>query len=473
MKAEVSDCEIGIVGLGVMGRNLLLNMAEQGFRVVGYDIDENKVKSLKEEAKNLAIQATVELKTFLKLLRRPRAIMLLVPAGPAVDSVIQEILPYLDADDLIIDAGNSYFKDTDKRAEKLNNQGFQFLGMGISGGEYGARHGPSMMPGGKKESYIRIQPILESIAAKVNEEPCVGYMGKGSSGHFVKMVHNGIEYGMMQLISETYDLMKQGLGLKDKELRDIYTEWNKSELNSYLIEITSHIFDKMDENTGKNLIDLISSVAKQMGTGFWTAKTAMELQVPTPTINAAVMMRDLSTWVKERIEISNRIKLPIKDSIDDRAQFLTELHHALFVGMIIVYTEGMSLLKRASDKYDYQLHLSEIARIWRGGCIIRSALLEDIYAAFQANNALTNLLLDSTISKKVIQNQDALRKIVCQAAKLGIATPGFMASYSYLAAMCSLWLPSNLIQAQRDYFGSHGYERIDIPGSFHTEWREK
>lgn len=465
--------EIGIIGLGVMGRNLLLNMAEHGFSVVGYDKDANKVESMQEESKNLTIRATLELKTFMNLLRRPRAIMLLVPAGSAVDSVIQDLFPYLEAEDLIIDAGNSYFKDTDIRTEKLNAKGFQFLGIGISGGEYGARHGPSIMPGGKKESYDRIQTILQAIAAKVKGDPCVTYLGKGSSGHFVKMVHNGIEYGMMQLISESYDLMKRGLGLNDKELRDIYTEWNKSELNGYLIEITGYIFDKIEDNSGKELIDLISSVAKQMGTGFWTAKTAMELQVPTPTISAAVTMRDLSTLVTDRIEISKTIKLPIDASIDNDKQFITELRHALFAGIIIVYTEGMSLLKLASDKYEYDLNLQEIARIWRGGCIIRSAFLEDIYTAFRTKKDLTNLLLDSNIAQKILQNQESLRKTVSQAVKLRIPTPGLMASLNYLTAMCSDWLPSNLIQAQRDYFGSHGYERIDIQGSFHTDWGKK
>lgn len=465
-------CEMGVIGVGVMGNNLLLNMADHGFTVAGFDRNASKIEKLQSELQH-SIRYTADLKVFIESLKRPRAIMLLVPAGKAVDGVIQELLPYLEKGDLIIDAGNSYFKDTDARTLNLNSKGFQFLGIGISGGEEGARLGPSIMPGGSKEAYDRIHLVLEAIAAKVNSEPCVTYLGRGSSGHFVKMVHNGIEYGIMQLIAETYDFMKRGLNLNNKELQEVYAKWNQTELNSYLVEITSHIFEKNDDKTDKALIDEISGVAKQLGTGMWTAETAMELQIPTPTINIAVTMRDLSMFEKERQEMNSVYHQPIKSLSEKPEQLITDLGQALFVGMIFTYAQGMSLLRVASEKYDYGLELQSIARIWRGGCIIRSALLKDISHAFQINKDLTNLLLDTDLSQRVKKNKESLRKIVSTAALLGIPTPGLMASLSYLDAFSSAWLPSNLIQAQRDYFGSHSYERIDMKGTFHTEWEEK
>lgn len=466
-------CEIGIVGLGVMGKNLLLNMAEKGFTVAGYDSNQQKVDSLKNEAKKITVYSSSEVKEFIELLQKPRAILLLVPAGPIVDSVIDDLLPYLEANDLIIDAGNSYFKDTDVRTKNLKSKGIQFLGLGISGGEKGARHGPSIMPGGVKEAYDRIHLILEAVAAVVEGEPCVTYLGNGSSGHYVKMVHNGIEYGIMQLIAETYDLMKNGLGFNNDQIQAVYKEWNKDELNSYLIDITSTIFGKMDESTGKRLIDEISDVAKQNGTGMWTTQSAMELQVPVPTIDIAVAMRDLSACVQDRQAIHTIYAHLIKPIIADHKQFLMELRLALLAGIMLTYTQGMALLKVASDKYDYDLNLEAIARIWRGGCIIRSKLLDDIRVAFRNKNNLSNLLLDPTVSNKIIECQPCLRNIVSQSAKLGIPVPGLMASLGYFDAYRSALLPTNLIQAQRDYFGSHNYEKINIKGTFHTEWENK
>lgn len=463
-------CEIGIVGLGVMGRNLLLNMADHGFTVAGYDKDQSKVKSLQEESEKRHIHAASELKDFIKLLRKPRAVLLLVPAGAIVDSVIQELLPYLETGDLIIDAGNSYFKDTDTRTNNLKQKGIQFLGVGVSGGEEGARHGPSIMPGGVKEAYERVQTLFEAIAALVNNKPCVTYIGKGASGHFVKMVHNGIEYGLMQLIAETYALLKKGFGLNNDQLRDIYQNWNKGESNSFLLEITQHIFDKTDTQTGKKLIDMVSDVAKQKGTGLWTAQSALELQVPIPTIDAAINMRDLSVFIEERLEMSTLYQRSIPHIEDNQTQFIAHLEKALFAGMIIIYAQGMALLRAASMAYSYDLNLEAIAGIWRGGCIIRAALLEDIMLAFKNNRDLQNLLLDPNLSKKLSEHQEFLRRIVSEGALLGIAIPGFMASLGYFDAFRSQHLPSNLIQAQRDYFGSHGYERIDTSGSFHTEW---
>lgn len=465
-------CEIGMVGLGVMGRNLLLNMADHGFLAAGLDNDAKQVDSLRQESEQRSIHATIDIKEFIKFLRRPRAIILLVPAGAPVDSVIKTLLPHLEPGDLLIDAGNSYFKDTNIRADYLTTQGIHFLGVGVSGGEEGARHGPSIMPGGSKESYQRVQPVFEAIAAKVNNEPCVAYLGARSAGHFVKMVHNGIEYGMMQLIAETYDLMKRGLGLTNNQLCDVYGEWNQGELNSYLLEITSRIFDKIDDKTGKTLIDEILAVAKQKGTGLWTSQSALELQAPTPTIDVAVGMRDLSIFRKQREQASGIYSLSLPHFKADHRHFLTQLRQALFAGMMIVYAQGMALLSVASDKYQYHLNLESIARIWRGGCIIRATLLEDIRAAFRVKNDLPNLLLDANLSRKLIAHQESLRQIVCQAIQLGVPIPGLMASLSYLDAYRSAWLPANLIQAQRDYFGAHTYERIDINGTFHTEWEK-
>ena len=465
--------EIGMVGLGVMGRNLLLNMADHGFSVAGYDKDVSKVAALRQEAEHRDIRGAESVSEFVSLLRVPRAVMMLVPAGAAVDAVIHDLLPCLARGDLIIDAGNSYFDDTNLRAKALAKRGFQFLGVGVSGGEYGARHGPSIMPGGPKDAYERVRAILEAVAAKVEEEPCVTWLGPGAAGHFVKMVHNGIEYGVMQLIAETYDLMKRGLGLSDDELHDVYSTWNNSELNSYLIEITGHTFTHVDEQTGKRLIDEILDVAKQNGTGMWTSQSAMRLQEPAPTIDAAVRMRDMSMLQKEREEASRVLPRPIRRFEGDHRMFIGQLRSALYTGMIITYAQGMALLAVASVTHKYHLDLEAVARIWRGGCIIRAALLNDIRAAFRANPGLPNLLLAPNLSEKVKAHQENLRKMVCIASELGIPTPGLMASLAYLDSYRSAWLPANLIQAQRDYFGAHSYERIDEKGIFHTQWEKK
>jgi 6-phosphogluconate dehydrogenase len=465
--------EIGMVGLGVMGRNLLLNMADHGFPVAGYDMDLAKVGALRQESKQREVRGAANIQDFIALLRRPRAVVMLVPAGPPVDSVINDLLASLQPGDLIIDAGNSYFKDTDVRARNVAAKGMQFLGVGVSGGEEGARRGPSIMPGGPKEAYERVRPVLEAVAARVNGEPCVAWLGPGSGGHFVKMVHNGIEYGVMQLLAESYDLLKRGLGLNDDELHDVFTTWNKSELNGYLLEITSHIFAKRDEKSGQRLIDEILAVARQKGTGMWTSQSAMELQVPIPTIDLAVAMRDMSVFAKEREQAGAIYRRSIKRFSGDRELFLAQLGRALFAGVIILYAQGMALLAVASDKYQYRLNLESVARIWRGGCIIRAALLEDICAAFHARSDLPNLLLDPNLSRKVMEHQEDLRRVACHAAELGVPAPGLMVTLGYLDAYRSAWLPANLIQAQRDYFGSHTYERIDAKGTFHTQWEKK
>jgi 6-phosphogluconate dehydrogenase len=465
--------EIGMVGLGVMGRNLLLNMADHRHSVAGYDKDAAKVAALRQEAENRDIRGAADIKEFIALLRKPRAVMMLVPAGPPVDSVIHDLLAHLQPGDLIIDAGNSYFKDTDVRLRNLAAKGIQFLGVGVSGGEEGARHGPSIMPGGPKEAYERVRSMLEAVAARVGGDPCVTYLGPSSAGHFVKMVHNGIEYGVMQLIAETYDLMKRGLALNDDQLRDVYSKWNNGELNGYLMEISSHIFGKVDETTGRRLIDEILDVAKQKGTGMWTSQSAMELQVPIPTIDLAVAMRDLSVFAKERVQASAIYQRSQRRFTGDHDTFLTQLSHALFAGMIIIYAQGLALLAVASDQYEYHLDLEAVARIWRGGCIIRARLLEDICAAFRERPDLPNLLLDPQLSRKVMEHQECLRQVVCRAADLEVPAPGLMVSLGYLDAYRSAWLPANLIQAQRDYFGAHTYERVDAKGTFHTEWEKE
>lgn len=463
-------CEIGMIGLGVMGRNFLLNIADHNHVAVGFDMDSSKIDLLLKEGKGKKVYGAKTIAEFIALLAKPRIIMLLVPAGAAVDAVIEELIPHLEENDIIIDSGNSYYKDTEVRNINLAKRRLEFMGVGISGGEEGARIGPSLMPGGTREAYEHIRPIFEDCAAKVNGEPCVAYLGPRSSGHYVKMVHNGIEYGIMQLISETYDFLKRGLGFNDEELSEIYVAWDSSEVKSYLIEITSRIFTKIDDITKKLLIDQIVDVAKQLGTGMWTSQSAMELQVPVPTIDSAVDVRNLSMLEDQRARASVVLKRPIQPFKGDRKKFVEQLRDALYVAMIITYAQGMALLSSASDKLKYDLNLESIARIWRGGCIIRASLLEDIRVAYKKDPHLPNLLLDEGIAKKVMENEDSLRKVVSMAVSEGIPIPCFTTSLSYLDGYRSGWLPANLIQAQRDYFGSHTYERKDTKGTFHTNW---
>lgn len=470
-KKQIENCDIGMVGLGVMGRNFLLNMADNGYKVAGYDTNEKAVQSLLDEGEAKSVHSTSDIKEFVNAIRRPRAIMMLVPAGKPVDDVINTLLPLLDKDDLIIDAGNSFFKDTDRREKELDGKNIHFFGMGVSGGEEGARHGPSMMPGGPEKAYDRVKEIYEAASAHVGKDPCVTYLGPRSTGHYVKMVHNGIEYGIMQLIAESYDLMKRSLGLSNEELHKIYADWDKHLLNGYLMEITGNIFDTKDEDTGKDLIDLIKAVAKQKGTGMWTSQSAMELMVPTPTIDLAVSMRDLSGFGTDREAANKLYSTPIGTYSGDKKDFIKKLGEALYGAIIIAYAQGLALLVVASKEYDYRLNMEAVARIWRGGCIIRSALLEDFMQAFRANNDLSNVLLDQNIANKVLSAAPSMRDVCCEAIKLGVPMPGLNVSLSYLDALRSDWSPANLIQAQRDYFGSHTYERIDKSGIFHTKWK--
>ncbi|MGD1030870.1 MAG: NADP-dependent phosphogluconate dehydrogenase [Opitutaceae bacterium] len=468
MKSQ--DYEMGMVGLGVMGRNLLLNMADQGHSVAGYDRDPGQIAMLRGEAAQRPIRGADSVREFAGLLRRPRAVMMLVPAGAPVDAVIRDLLPILERGDLIIDGGNSHFSDTDLREKTLAERGIQYLGVGVSGGEYGARHGPSIMPGGPPEAYARVQPVFEAIAAKAEGTPCVTWLGPRSAGHYVKMVHNGIEYGLMQLIAETYDLMKRGLGLTDDELGEVYDRWNQGELGSYLVEITARIFRQVDEKTGRRLIDVILDEARQKGTGMWTSQDAMELQVPVPTIDAAVAMRDLSAYKVEREEAATHLIRPIPAYSGKRDEFLTQLRDALYFGSIVTFAQGMAQLWKASRSYGYDLNLENVARIWRGGCIIRARLLEPIRSAYRTKPELANLLLDPVLAREATARQQSLRTVVSVAAEWGIAAPALMTSLGYFDAFRSSWMPASLVQAQRDYFGSHTYERIDAKGAFHTQW---
>lgn len=467
---STNEHEIGIIGLGVMGANLMMNMADYGFSVAGYDKDPEKVKNAMNGEAEARMFCTANLGDFVMSLKKPRSVLMLVPACAPVDSVIHDLSGYLEKDDLLIDGGNSYFKDTDLRSEQLKKNGILYMGMGISGGEEGARHGPSLMPGGPQEGYQRLKNMLEAVSAKVNGQPCVAYLGPESAGHFVKMVHNGIEYGLMELIAESYALLKQGLNFSDDKLREIYDDWNGGALNGYLIEITSQIFGKTDEKTGLRLIDQILDVARQKGTGMWTSQSAMELQVPIPTIDTAVSMRDLTVFENER-ERAYQLYQPALPPVSvETPVFLKQVHNALYISMILTYIQGFSLLVSASGKYNYNLDGESIARIWRGGCIIRSAILGDMKGAFHMNKNLSNLLLDPVLAEKIKNNVKELRQIVCLAGMAGIPVPALMASLGYLDSFCSAWLPANLIQAQRDYFGAHTYERIDAKGTFHTKW---
>jgi len=466
------EYEIGLIGLGTMGRNLLLNMSDHGFAVVGYNRTKSKLDALISEAGDREIHGAESIEQMIGLLRRPRVIMIMVAAGKPVDSVIQQLSSVIEKDDIIIDGGNSHFLDTNRRFNELSGMGINFIGMGVSGGESGARYGPSLMPGGTLSAYERIRPVYESIAAHVNGDPCITYLGTGSAGHYVKMVHNGIEYAIMQLLAESYDLMKVGFGLTNDELHQVFSLWNKQELNSYLVEITAAIFEQMDPLTGDYLIDYILDTAKQKGTGKWTSQDALELGVPTPSIDVAVTMRYMSARKDERLVASSILKKRRNEFKGELKQAIDELRNALYISMIISYAQGLDLLRVASDEYGYGTDLEGTARIWRGGCIIRAAMLENFRNAFQERPNLSNLLLDPGIAKIIGDYEEDLSTTIQRSSGLGIATPGLMASYSYLKSYSRKRLPANLIQAQRDYFGAHTYQRVDADETFHTNWED-
>jgi 6-phosphogluconate dehydrogenase len=461
---------LGMIGLGTMGRNLLLNMADHGFKVAGYDKDQSKLTLLENEGTGKPVKAYALLNDFVNSLEHPRVIMLLVPAGKIVDAVIDELQPLIAAGDIIIDGGNSHFNDTTARVNRLAEIGLHFFGMGISGGEEGARTGPSMMPGGDMEAYLFVKPVLESIAAKVNGDACVTYIGPGSSGHFVKMVHNGIEYALMQLIADTYEIMKKGSQMNNEKIHELFSKWNKGKLQSYLLEITADIFLYQNED-GSFLIDKIKDEAKAKGTGKWTTQISTDLELPIPTIDIAVVMRDLSKYKSLRTEAANAYKSDSNNFTEkDQDEFLEKLEDAFYFSMILIYAQGMHLLSKASAAYDYKLKLDEIAKIWRGGCIIRASFLEIIYSAFKTNSSLSHLLLDKDVRSIIDKITRDAREVVVKAITAGISLPAYTATLSYFDALRSEHMPSNLIQAQRDYFGAHTYELIGKEGSFHTDW---
>ena len=462
--------EIGIIGLGTMGQNLLLNMADHGYAVAGFNRDESKVRALNQRAGDRPIMATSKIEALVAGLRRPRAIMMLVPAGDPVDSVIASLRPHLEEDDLLIDGGNSHFRDTNRRVAELAEDGLHFIGMGVSGGAEGARHGPSLMPGGPEVAYERVRELFEDVAAHVNGEPCITYLGQRSAGHYVKMVHNGIEYGLMQLLAESYDLMHRGLRLTNAELHNVYAAWNAAELNSFLVEITARIFEQEDERGDGLLIDKILDTAKQKGTGKWTSQDALDLGIPTPNIDVAVTMRYLSALKGQRVRASEMLSRPRYGNVGDRGMAIGQLRNAIFASMVITFAQGFSLLQAASTEYDYGLDLEATARIWRGGCIIRASLLEEFRRAYKGKADLDNLLLDPQLGAAVLAREPDLRASIDRALGLGIPVPGLSVALSYLDAYRSERLPANLIQAQRDLFGSHTYQRTDAEGSFHTEW---
>ncbi len=461
----------GVIGLAVMGENLALNVERNGFPIAVYNRSREKTDEfMKTRAVGKNVKAGYTLEEFVQLLERPRKILIMVKAGDPVDAVINQLKPLLDEGDILIDGGNSLFTDTDRRAAELEAEKFTFIGMGVSGGEEGALNGPSLMPGGTSTAYKYLEPILVKIAAQVNDGACVTYIGPGGAGHYVKMVHNGIEYGDMQLIAEAYDLLKNVAALSGDEIAQVFTDWNKTdELNSYLIEITADVFRKKDEN-GQPLVEVILDAAGQKGTGRWTVNNALELGVAIPTITAAVNARILSSIKAERMAAVKILSGPEVSFEGDKAVFVNQVRDALYCSKICSYAQGMALLSAASKAYGFGLDLAECARIWKGGCIIRARFLDQIRAAFSADAQLANLLLAPEFRDTVMSRQGAWRSVIMEAARSGIAVPAFSASLDYFDSYRRDRLPQNVTQAQRDFFGAHTYERIDKPGVFHTEW---
>ncbi len=462
----------GMIGLGTMGSNLLQNVADHGYKCAGYDVDFNKVDAVNQLNRE-NIHGFADLTDFVNSLQKPRIVMMLVPAGIIVDNVIGDLLKVLEKEDIIIDGGNSHFTDTERRYKSLEEKGYNFIGMGVSGGEIGARRGPSMMPGGNEKAYKQIEPILEKIAAHVKGEPTVAFMGVRSAGHFVKMVHNGIEYALMQLISETYEIMKKGLKLSDNDIHKVFARWNEGRLQSYLIEITRDIFAYQEKGKDYLLLNDIRDEAKAKGTGKWTSQAAMDLSLPIPIIDISVAMRDLSKYKDLRVAAAllypDARKMDYRDTSNN---YIDHLEQAFYFAMVSAYAQGMHLLYRANEQYEYKLNLDSIAKIWRGGCIIRSQFLEDIYAAFSKKSNLKHIMMDQSIQKNVIDSIPGIRTVVSDATRHGIAVPAYSAALSYFDNFRCEFMPANLIQAQRDFFGSHTYELKAKEGVFHTEWEE-
>jgi 6-phosphogluconate dehydrogenase len=471
----MSGQAFGIIGLEVMGRNIALNIERNGFPIAVYNRTYAKTEHfLTELAKGKNAKGAKTVAEFVQMLERPRRILIMVKAGGPVDAVIEELKPHLQDGDIVIDGGNSLFTDTERRVAALSGTGIKFFGMGVSGGEEGALWGPSLMPGGDEQSYKHLEPILKKIAAKTPDDgPCVTYIGSKGSGHFVKMVHNGIEYGDMQLIAEAYDLLKNVAGLNNHQLKDVFTDWNNGDLKSFLIEITAKVIDVPDpDGSGKPLVELILDKAGQKGTGKWTTQNALDLGVPIPTITAAVDARGLSALKDQRIAASKILTGPAaqKSQTLNLKSFIEDVRSALYCSKICSYAQGMAMLSAADKEYKYGLHLDEIARIWKAGCIIRAVFLDEIKRSFKEEPTLANLLLAKRFREAISSRQDAWRRVLAAAIQNGIATPAFSASLAYYDAYRRERVPANLIQAQRDFFGAHTYERTDKPGVFHTEW---
>ena len=476
MTNETAD--IGLIGLAVMGQNLVLNMADHGYRVAVYNRTSSKVDEfLAGEAKGKTVIGASSISDFVAVLKRPRKVMIMVKAGTPVDDVIEELIPHLEKGDIIIDGGNSFFKDTVRRGKALEEKGLRYIGAGVSGGEEGARHGPSIMPGGSVSAWPEVKEIFQSIAAKVGptqDIPCCEWVGVDGAGHYVKMIHNGIEYGDMELIAESYFLMKKLLDMSPDQMQKVFQEWNTGVLDSYLIKITADILGKKDSKTGTYLIDLILDKAGQKGTGAQTSQNAFELGVVAPTLIEAVLARSMSALKEERIVAHETLGAPqVAVPTLSKDGFLTQIHGALYASKIISYAQGFQLLRAASKEYGWDLDYGRIAFVWRGGCIIRAQFLEEIKRAYDATPDVPNLLLTPYFSRALQENEKHLRAVVCAAYQAGVPIPAFASALTYVDAYRSDVLPANMIQAQRDYFGAHTYERIDMPGTFHTEWIEK
>ncbi|QIE28805.1 6-phosphogluconate dehydrogenase, decarboxylating (plasmid) [Caballeronia sp. SBC1] len=467
----MSKQAIGVVGLAVMGRNLALNIESRGHAVSVYNRSREKTDDLMAEHPDKKLVPSYTLEEFVESLEKPRRILLMVKAGQGTDATIDSLRPLLDKGDILIDGGNTHFTDTIRRNTDLAKSGLHFIGTGVSGGEEGALKGPSIMPGGQKEAYDLVAPILTEIAAKAPDgEPCVAYMGPDGAGHYVKMVHNGIEYGDMQLIAESYDVLKRVAGLSNEELGRVYVEWNKGELDSYLIEITSKIFSKKDDETGKDLVDVILDRAAQKGTGKWTSQNALDLGAPLPLITEAVFARVLSSLKDQRVEASKQLTGPSPKFDGDRDAFVEAVRRALFLSKIVSYAQGFAQLRAASEEYKWDLQYGQIAKIFRAGCIIRAGFLQKITDAYKTNPDLHNLLLDPYFTDIATKYQGALRDVVVAAVKAGVPVPAFSSAVAYYDSYRSETLPANLVQAQRDFFGAHTFERVDKKGSFHADW---
>jgi len=465
--------QFGMVGLGTMGKNLALNVADHGFSVLGLATSDEKAQAFAALAEQRKLSATCGPESFIAMLEKPRIVMILVPAGDPVDSVIAELKGYMEPGDFFIEGGNSHFTDTERRARELQAKGLGFIGVGVSGGESGARNGPSMMAGGTTESYDRVKPILEAVAAKYRMEPCVGLLGKGGAGHYVKMVHNGIEYGLMQLIAEAYDFMKRGLGMANNAIADEFLAWSDGPFGGFLTSIVVDVMRFKDPDTGKDLVDLVQDKAKQKGTGKWTSQDALDLGIPIPTIDAAVSARQLSGLKEERVIADEHFGAFVKGSIPGPEATLPDLYQAMHLSFLITYAQGISLLHAASVEHGMDIDIEQAAKVWRAGCIIRSNLLEPIRQAVKESKKGQSILLSEAFRESIVGAADPLRRITTLMAVAHVPAPCFSASLAYFTAYRTARLPANLIQGMRDYFGAHTYERTDKPGTFHTDWGDQ